>query len=314
MIQNIEIYNYKCFKEFGLKDVSGVNLITGKNNVGKTAFMEAVYLATQAKDSLSLIKGLKNILMARRNVYDLDFLYDNESVFSVLIDGYKALSFKINHDYPLSININDKSLRVDDLFSEYPKVFSDIELKGDVNSASNFIFSSLANGLGLESYYASVVENYQDGRLNESLTLFDSNIKSLKMLPDKRNGVLFKVDVGDKLMLLNSFGEGVSRFITILSAIWASKNGYLFVDEIENGIHYTKLGLLWEMVFKNARRANVQVFATTHSKECIEAFSRCQQEDSRLLEFYYADKVKVKSRQWQQLQYALEVEGAFRGE
>ena len=44
-IENIEIKNFKCFENFSAEGFGRVNLIGGKNNVGKTAFMEACYLS-----------------------------------------------------------------------------------------------------------------------------------------------------------------------------------------------------------------------------------------------------------------------------
>jgi len=43
-IKNIEIKNFKCFKDFKADGFKRVNLIGGKNNVGKTAFMEACWI------------------------------------------------------------------------------------------------------------------------------------------------------------------------------------------------------------------------------------------------------------------------------
>jgi AAA15 family ATPase/GTPase len=43
------------------------------------------------------------------------------------------------------------------------------------------------------------------------------------------------------------------------------------VDEIENGLHYSVLKDVWKAIAHAARQANVQVFATTHSWECIQA-------------------------------------------
>ena len=46
------------------------------------------------------------------------------------------------------------------------------------------------------------------------------------------------------------------------------------MDEIDNGIHYTNLDKLWEIILTISKQQNVQVFATTHSKECIESYAR----------------------------------------
>jgi AAA15 family ATPase/GTPase len=71
---------------------------------------------------------------------------------------------------------------------------------------------------------------------------------------------------------LSQFGEGIKHFINIVISIYASKNGYLFIDEIENGVHYTQLDRLWEIILMLSEELNCQVFATTHSKDCIEAY------------------------------------------
>ena len=49
-LRNIEIIDFKCFKNFKAKDFKRVNLISGKNNVGKTAFMESLYINLHNKD------------------------------------------------------------------------------------------------------------------------------------------------------------------------------------------------------------------------------------------------------------------------
>jgi len=43
-IKKIQIYKYKCFENFEADGFKRVNLIGGKNNIGKTAFLEACYL------------------------------------------------------------------------------------------------------------------------------------------------------------------------------------------------------------------------------------------------------------------------------
>ncbi len=59
-----------------------------------------------------------------------------------------------------------------------------------------------------------------------------------------------------------------------------AQDGILLIDEIESGLHYSVQPDLWRLVFEVARRLNVQVFATTHSWDCIEAFQEAIQQDS----------------------------------
>ncbi|WP_052700435.1 AAA family ATPase [Methylocucumis oryzae] len=144
----------------------------------------------------------------------------------------------------------------------------------------------------------------------------------LKVIPEE-NGVILKLKLKDKtnLALLSSFGEGINRYIAILCAIWANKDGFLLIDEIENGIHYTNYPKLWEIIFKVSVEANCQLFITTHSKECIAAFNDMQFEvtncNAQYFEFYKnlkTDLIVASPRDKEQLRYALTHEGRVRGE
>ena len=72
---------------------------------------------------------------------------------------------------------------------------------------------------------------------------------------------------------LKSFGEGLNRLFGISLALVNCKDGVLLIDEVEGGFHYSVLPDVWKLIFKTAKDLNVQVFATTHSKDCIEAFT-----------------------------------------
>ena len=72
---------------------------------------------------------------------------------------------------------------------------------------------------------------------------------------------------------LKSMGDGINRILNIILALVNSDNGYLLIDEFENGLHYSVQEKLWEIVFKLSESLNVQVFATTHSEDCIRGFT-----------------------------------------
>lgn len=67
--------------------------------------------------------------------------------------------------------------------------------------------------------------------------------------------------------------------LALANAAHVGWSSFLLVDEIENGLHYSVHEDLWRFVFRLARELKVQVFATTHSWDCIEAFQRAAQED-----------------------------------
>jgi len=104
----------------------------------------------------------------------------------------------------------------------------------------------------------------------EILQKIEPSIKDLRIGAD---GIIY-CDIGaKKLIPINVMGDGILKLLIILSAIYNAKDGFVFIDEIENGLHYSSLEILWIGIFEASKKFNVQVFATTHSWECIEAFS-----------------------------------------
>ena len=71
---------------------------------------------------------------------------------------------------------------------------------------------------------------------------------------------------------LSSMGDGITRLFHITLALVNAKRGVLLVDEFENGLHWSVQEKVWETVFQLAERLDVQVFATTHSRDCVQAF------------------------------------------
>ena len=78
---------------------------------------------------------------------------------------------------------------------------------------------------------------------------------------------------------LANLGEGIQRVFAIALAMSTSSNGYLLIDEIETGLYHRVQPDVWRAVFKLAYEWNVQVFATTHSWDCVEAFQEAAAED-----------------------------------
>jgi AAA15 family ATPase/GTPase len=73
---------------------------------------------------------------------------------------------------------------------------------------------------------------------------------------------------------LNSLGDGLNRIFTIVLSLVNADNGYLLIYEFENGLHYSVQTKIWELIFMLAEKLNIQVFATTHSSDCIRGFQK----------------------------------------
>ena len=50
-----------------------------------------------------------------------------------------------------------------------------------------------------------------------------------------------------------------------------ARRGIILIDEVENGLHHSVLKNVWEELNWLSREFDVQVFATTHSQECMVA-------------------------------------------
>lgn len=73
---------------------------------------------------------------------------------------------------------------------------------------------------------------------------------------------------------LKSLGDGVTRMFAVGLALANSRNGFLVIDEAENGLHYSVQCDFWRMVLQAACQHDVQVLATTHSWDCVKGFAR----------------------------------------
>jgi AAA15 family ATPase/GTPase len=96
-------------------------------------------------------------------------------------------------------------------------------------------------------------------------------------------------DVGlANLIPLPLMGDGMLHLTNFVLQIANAQNGVVLIDEIENGLHYSVMTNVWKAIASAAKEYNTQVFATTHSWECIryahEAFSseKTYDEDFRL--------------------------------
>jgi AAA15 family ATPase/GTPase len=98
--------------------------------------------------------------------------------------------------------------------------------------------------------------------------LFD--IKDIDVI---KNKIMLKTK-NSNFINLSEFGDGVKNFISIIVTLLSNNKSVIYLDEVENGIHYSKLDELWEVILKTSKELNVQIFATTHSKECIDSYAR----------------------------------------
>lgn len=82
---------------------------------------------------------------------------------------------------------------------------------------------------------------------------------------------------------LSVMGDGMNRILSIILGLVSSKDGVCLIDEIENGIYYKRQPELWDMICHLVKDLNIQLFATTHSLDCIRNFSTSATDNSQFI-------------------------------
>jgi energy-coupling factor transporter ATP-binding protein EcfA2 len=119
----------------------------------------------------------------------------------------------------------------------------------------------------LASLWDSVALTEGDAFVTKALQIIEPAVQGIAFIqgdPEQRThaqrGRLAIVKLQDQSLPipLNAMGDGMLRF--------------MLIDEFENGLHFSVQKSAWELLFQLAARFHIQIFATTHSWDCIEAF------------------------------------------
>lgn len=120
----------------------------------------------------------------------------------------------------------------------------------------------------------------------EALRIIEPDVERIAFIeesPRERTAVV-KLKSNNIVLPLKSMGDGINRILTIILALVNSDNGFLLIDEFENGLHYSVQEKLWKIIFNLSEKLNVQVFATTHSEDCIAGFEYILNDNKNKLE------------------------------
>ena len=121
-----------------------------------------------------------------------------------------------------------------------------------------------------------VLTEDRESEVVDAMRLIHGDLKSIGFLtsdasraPSDRAGVLLGFQGGGRRLPLGSYGDGMRRLLALSLALTQTAHGVLLVDEIDTGLHWTVLEDMWRLVVETARESSAQVFATTHSFDCI---------------------------------------------
>ncbi|WP_201213012.1 AAA family ATPase [Rhodocyclus purpureus] len=140
----------------------------------------------------------------------------------------------------------------------------------------------------LASMWDSVALTEAEEYSLKALKIIDESVSGLAFVQKKEGSftkegarvAIVKISGQSVPIPLASMGDGMTRLLQLVLALFSAKGGLLLLDEFENGLHFSVQKQIWDMVFHLAKELDVQVFCTTHSRDCVEAFSQSAQEDT----------------------------------
>jgi hypothetical protein len=145
---------------------------------------------------------------------------------------------------------------------------------------ARFITSSSLSPESVIDLFESVVLTKDEDLVIEALNIIEPSIERIATSGSERlrtdttrGGVLVRCRGIDHRIPIGSMGDGIWRMLGIALALVRSGDGILLIDEIDTGLHFTVMADMWRLIYKTAMRLNVQVFATTHSRDCYESLA-----------------------------------------
>ena len=281
MITSLHLRNFKRFESLDVSEFTKVNLLAGKNNCGKTGLLEALQLACSDDEpkkvatSFRLTEGVDEL--AR-----IDQWFGHEGLPKWLVAArdptpWKPIYFRASH-----LDDND----VDLLSGWAGSRDSD---RGALNLGGGLgNFSGGAIPLNVKTvpswplrpseeaseFEKMILRDDTEEKLEDLLRKVEPRIKSVRSLQPNSHRVLFaQLDFGRRIPL-SLLGQGVMKLTSIFTRCLGAKADILLIDEIENGLHHGALIELWKGLKELSDKEGTQIFATTHSMECIAAASQ----------------------------------------
>lgn len=295
LLNSLEIKGYRCFEHLTVEKLGRVNLIVGKNNVGKTAFLEALNIYASNRPSQAAYESLENrdeFLSNGEIAPDKDRGFVRNLFYGRPSLEYKSPNALISIKQVSTKDIEELERVVKGFLGEdravrvvaHPPGETKQRLTLDDSSRRMLPYfkSLMVSTLSLKNQkmvelWDEVEKNVLEDLVINALKIIDDNLEDIRF-SSFSTGSTVRIPVirlrgANERVPLKSLGEGMNRLLGIALALVNCKDGMLIVDEIESGLHYSILPDVWKLIFKTAKDLNVQVFATTHSKDCVEAFT-----------------------------------------
>jgi ABC-type polar amino acid transport system ATPase subunit len=324
LFDSLETRRFRAFDFLKIEQLGHVNLILGKNNVGKSTVLEALYLHANIGSPHVMLA----ILAERDEPYSKLYTTEEEPAMWNLFHGRPALE-QISDSIQIGrAGAPDSALTFSVMWSPHPDdkhIATTYMRAGPINNTDNSIpavvikFGSLQHvlrldkssddlyrhwriqinadsnlvtpcvfvgpgGLGysaLQTLWKEIALSDAKNDVVDALRIISPEVEDFALFSPRYNAQAFLLRLRDSIspVPVKAMGDGINRLIGLSMALVCSKDGILLVDEIENGIHWSVLPEVWKFIVKVAKRLNVQVFATTHSNDCLKAFQMGTRDD-----------------------------------
>ena len=317
MFSSIKVSGYKGITDLSLFKIPRILLIGGRNNVGKSSFLEAVFLALDRMnpDLLSRhlnFRGVQGIPLTPDSWWRPVFNnYDFSKPIEIEFEDNKSklLSFKVRHEQNytaynvqqsglvtapqknshvtstssavqalhISATYNKKSIQ-DSHLTIQPQGFSFQVHHAEGTAATSAVYiSSTARSSARDDAvrYSQLDLENKAAQILDIVKLIEPRITKLSVVAiGDMTELHADVDGFPRKVPISLMGDGVGRTLSISLSILASSGGIVLVDEIENGLHHSKLPEYWTAISNACIAANCQLIATTHSYECLAAAAK----------------------------------------
>lgn len=302
MITSFHIKNFRVFKTLDIQRFGRVNLIVGKNNAGKTCLLEALWLYTGdvAPEILRSILTQREEFWQNKNessdanhpIYHLFHQHkDSETIelFDCFLRHLEGVNEYEEECYGYDLKMNNKFpgkntfvteyagpggiIRNETLLSELtPYLMSEYRFTGK----THFLFTTRFVSKQIEILWDQIVFTAFEDTVIHALQLIDPEIDRFGLIRNHtKNEEIEMIPVvfrqGQRVPL-RQLGDGMTHLFHIILALVNAQNGTLLIDEFENGLHWRIQPQIWALIFQLAEELKVQVFATTHSRDCVESF------------------------------------------
>ena len=250
------------------------------------------------------INNLRQLIVDNDEKYKLNF-YNLETDYPITMSGMydkspRSAEFKYWERYAEAIDVNDIKDKQTALEKEYGLQLTFItstgtyqsklilssnkdkqaraeapkELGSHINSV--YLSSIIGHGDFAVNFYSEILKKKKEDKLISILCEIEPSIKDIIIA----NGMIM-VDIGlSQRVPIQVLGDGIRKIFEVIVAMFQCENGVLMIDEMENGFHYQSMPILWRAIIQTAKELNVQIFATTHNIDTLQAANAVLQEEA----------------------------------